>query len=131
MNSSTFQFTHRKHAIVKIKLINASRNLILINQKSVSMYFLKNFSILLKLKQILKLFSFSIPVFILIKTQGGGLESQGKAIIQGLARLLIATKPAYESCLVNLGFLVNDIRRKERKKYGLRKARKAPQYSKR
>ena len=68
---------------------------------------------------------------ILVLTRGGGLTSQAKAIQLGITRLLCKMDLKYRTVLKSFGFLVRDTRIKERKKYGLRKARKAPQYSKR
>nr|YP_009296129.1 ribosomal protein S9 [Schizymenia dubyi]AOM65064.1 ribosomal protein S9 [Schizymenia dubyi] len=66
-----------------------------------------------------------------VKTEGGGLTGQADAIRLGLARALCRINPENRSTLKSEGFLTRDSRVKERKKYGLRKARKAPQYSKR
>nr|YP_010277015.1 ribosomal protein S9 [Thalassionema frauenfeldii]UHY40538.1 ribosomal protein S9 [Thalassionema frauenfeldii]UHY40926.1 ribosomal protein S9 [Thalassionema frauenfeldii] len=63
--------------------------------------------------------------------KGGGLTGQTEAIQLGVARLLCKFEPTNRSILKPHGFLTRDARIKERKKYGLRKARKAPQYSKR
>ena len=62
---------------------------------------------------------------------GGGLTSQTDAILLGVSRLLCKMEKQNRSILKPYGFLTRDARIKERKKYGLRKARKAPQYSKR
>nr|YP_009396467.1 ribosomal protein S9 [Polysiphonia scopulorum]ARW65653.1 ribosomal protein S9 [Polysiphonia scopulorum] len=66
-----------------------------------------------------------------VKTAGGGLTGQTDAIRLGLARALCNINPENRLMLKSEGLLKRDARRKERKKYGLRKARKAPQYSKR
>ena len=66
-----------------------------------------------------------------VKTKGGGLTGQTDAIRLGLARALCIINPDNRITLKSEGFLTRDSRIKERKKYGLRKARKAPQYSKR
>ena len=63
--------------------------------------------------------------------KGGGLTGQTEAIQLGVARLLCKFEPTNRSTLKPYGFLTRDARIKERKKYGLRKSRKAPQYSKR
>lgn len=68
---------------------------------------------------------------ILVKAEGGGLTGQADAIRLGLARALCNMNPANRTTLKSEGLLSRDARIKERKKYGLRKARKAPQYSKR
>ena len=62
---------------------------------------------------------------------GGGVTGQAGALRLGIARVLIALEPDNRPALKKAGFLTRDPRAKERKKYGLKKARKAPQYSKR
>ena len=68
---------------------------------------------------------------IYVKAEGGGLTGQANAICLGLARALCTINPDNRITLKSEGLLSRDSRVKERKKYGLRKARKAPQYSKR
>lgn len=62
---------------------------------------------------------------------GGGVSGQAGALRQGIARALIQIDPELRGALKHEGFLTRDAREKERRKYGLKKARKAPQYSKR
>lgn len=66
-----------------------------------------------------------------VNAEGGGLTGQADAIRLGIARALCTINPENRIALKSEGFLTRDARVKERKKYGLRKARKAPQYSKR
>jgi small subunit ribosomal protein S9 len=68
---------------------------------------------------------------LIIKAEGGGLTGQTEAIRLGLARALCTINPENRVALKFEGYLTRDSRSKERKKYGLRKARKAPQFSKR
>lgn len=68
---------------------------------------------------------------IVVNTHGGGLTGQADAIRLGIARALCAMNPDHRTALKVEGYLTRDARIKERKKYGLRKARKAPQFSKR
>ena len=68
---------------------------------------------------------------VLVNVFGGGIKGQAEAIRHGIARALIEANPAYRPALKSLGFLTRDAREKERKKYGLHKARKATQFSKR
>ena len=68
---------------------------------------------------------------LIIKVKGGGLVGQVNAIKLGVARALCESNLAYRNSLKLKGFLTRDPRCKERKKYGLKKARKAPQFSKR
>ncbi len=66
-----------------------------------------------------------------ILVAGGGISGQEGAIRHGIARALLAGHPDFRSSLREAGFLTRDPRAKERKKYGLKRARKAPQYTKR
>nr|YP_009502094.1 ribosomal protein S9 [Porolithon onkodes]ASB29696.1 ribosomal protein S9 [Porolithon onkodes] len=66
-----------------------------------------------------------------VRTEGGGLTGQANAIRLGVARALCSINSNHRHVLKSEGYLTRDARIKERRKYGLRKARKAPQYSKR
>ena len=66
-----------------------------------------------------------------VRTEGGGLTGQANAIRLGVARALCSINSNHRHILKSEGYLTRDARIKERRKYGLRKARKAPQYSKR
>ena len=68
---------------------------------------------------------------IYVNVKGGGFTGQAGAIRHGIARALCEADPSYRPALKKAGFLSRDPRMKERKKYGLKKARKAPQFSKR
>ena len=68
---------------------------------------------------------------IIVKVEGGGLAGQAQAIQLGVARALCTLESSYRAILKEKGFLRRDSRCKERRKYGLKKARKAPQFSKR
>jgi small subunit ribosomal protein S9 len=68
---------------------------------------------------------------VLVRVQGGGISGQAGAVRLGIARSLIQADEEARPSLKKAGFLTRDPRAKERKKYGLKKARKAPQYSKR
>ena len=67
----------------------------------------------------------------LIKAQGGGKHSQAQAVRHGISRMLILLEPELRATIKPLGFLTRDARVKERKKYGLKRARRAPQWQKR
>jgi len=66
-----------------------------------------------------------------VKVKGGGVSGQAGAIKLGIARALVQADPNLRPTLKKAGFLTRDPRMKERRKYGLKKARKAPQFSKR
>jgi small subunit ribosomal protein S9 len=68
---------------------------------------------------------------VVARIHGGGVSGQAGALRHGLARALVELDPELRPALKHEGFLTRDAREKERRKYGLKKARKAPQYSKR
>jgi small subunit ribosomal protein S9 len=68
---------------------------------------------------------------VIARIEGGGATGQAGALQHGIARALVAMDPSLRTALKRDGFLTRDPREKERRKYGLKKARKAPQYSKR
>jgi small subunit ribosomal protein S9 len=68
---------------------------------------------------------------VMVKVNGGGLSGQAGAIRHGIARALVKENELFKSTLRKEGLLTRDARVKERKKYGLKRARKAPQYTKR
>jgi len=68
---------------------------------------------------------------ILVNVKGGGYTGQAGAIRHGIARALLQADPGYRPALKSAGLLTRDARMKERKKYGLKGARRAPQFSKR
>ncbi|HEV1996872.1 MAG TPA: 30S ribosomal protein S9 [Candidatus Dormibacteraeota bacterium] len=65
------------------------------------------------------------------RVEGGGVSGQAGAVVQGIARALVSNEPELRATLKSGGFLTRDARAKERKKPGLKRARKAPQYTKR
>ena len=70
-------------------------------------------------------------VDIVATVEGGGVSGQAGALRHGVARALLLVNPEYRTVLKKAGFLTRDPRMKERKKYGLKAARRAPQFSKR
>jgi small subunit ribosomal protein S9 len=120
----------RKHAVARVFLVPGEGNLI-INKLPGEKYLQYNETYLSLIKAPLEkvpaVSLFDIVVFV----KGGGLTGQAEAIQLGIARLLCKKQAENRAILKPLGFLTRDARIKERKKYGLLKARKAPQYSKR
>ena len=120
----------RKQAIARVFLIPGHGNLI-INKVSGEKYLQYNTTYLNKVWDPLKKLSLETQFDIIVIVKGGGLTGQTEAIKLGVARLICKMDPQNRSILKPFGLLTRDARIKERKKYGLRKARKAPQYSKR
>ena len=120
----------RKQAIARVFLIPGEGNLI-INKISGDKYLQYNDTYLNAIWSPLEKLNLEKKFNIVALVKGGGLTGQTEAIQLGVARLLCKMENENRSILKPFGFLTRDARIKERKKYGLRKARKAPQYSKR
>ncbi|MBI2644079.1 MAG: 30S ribosomal protein S9 [Candidatus Wildermuthbacteria bacterium] len=121
----------RKTAIARVRISDAAaEKTFLINQKSPSDYFQENDYTKTALDSLEKtglLSQFGVSVLV----QGGGKEAQAEAIRHGLARALVQYNSDLRTQLKGLGFLTRDPRAKERKKFGLRGARRARQWRKR
>ena len=120
----------RKQASARVFLIPGEGNLI-INKTSGDKYLQYNDNYLNLVWSPLEKLSLEKTFDIVALVKGGGLTGQTEAIQLGVARLLCKMDKENRVILKPFGFLTRDSRIKERKKYGLRKARKAPQYSKR
>ena len=120
----------RKTAIARVFLIPGKGDLI-INKVSGNKYLQYNEGYLNLVWAPLKELNLEKQFDIVILVKGGGLAGQAQAIQLGVARQLCKIDNKNRALLKPFGFLTRDARIKERKKYGLRKARKAPQYSKR
>lgn len=120
----------RKEAIARVFIIPGEGNLI-INKLSGNKYLQYNDTYLMAVWAPLKALNLDKQFDVIAIVKGGGLTGQAQAIQLGVARQLCKMDVQHRSVLKPFGFLTRDSRIKERKKYGLRKARKAPQYSKR
>ena len=120
----------RKQSIARVFLISGEGNLV-INKTSGEKYLQYNDTYLNTVWSPLEKLNLDKQFNIVALVNGGGLTGQAQAIQLGVARLLCKMDPENRKILKPFGFLTRDSRIKERKKYGLRKARKAPQYSKR
>jgi small subunit ribosomal protein S9 len=120
----------RKEAIARVFLIPGEGNLI-INKTSGNKYLQYNETYLTTVWSPLEKLNLEKQFNIVAIVTGGGLTGQAESIRLGVARLLCNMDPENRKILKPFGYLSRDPRIKERKKYGLRKARKAPQYSKR
>nr|YP_009106270.1 ribosomal protein S9 [Interfilum terricola]AIT95138.1 ribosomal protein S9 [Interfilum terricola] len=120
----------RKSSIAQVKLIPGCGDFI-INGKSAILYLQENPLSILAIQSPLDLLSLQKNYTTIVKVQGGGLVSQADAIKLGIARALCEIEKTYRPSLKMKNFLTRDSRVKERRKYGLKKARKAPQFSKR
>lgn len=119
----------RKTSVARVRLIPGSGN-ITINKKDIEEYFdYDTLKVLIKEPLIITDTIDKYDVF--INVNGGGFTGQAGAIRHGISRALIDSDKELRSVLKKAGFLTRDSRMKERKKYGLRGARRAPQFSKR
>ncbi|MDB5057910.1 MAG: ribosomal protein [Chloroflexi bacterium] len=119
----------RKCAVARVRLLPGDGRVV-INGKSVADYFGRP-----ALEAILRapLVEAALPVAynVVVKVVGGGHSGQAGAIRHGIARALVRMDEELRPAMRRSGFLTRDSRVKERKKYGLKRARKAPQYTKR
>lgn len=120
----------RKSAIARVRLVPGNGQLT-INGKPGDLYLQFNPDYLAVAKAPLETLGLENEYDILVNAHGGGLTGQADAVRLGVARALCQLDPDNRKPLKIEGYLTRDPRAKERKKYGLRKARKAPQFSKR
>jgi small subunit ribosomal protein S9 len=119
----------RKEAVARVRLVPGSGNFS-VNGRSLEDYFptrAHRMIVTAPLREVGKEKEFDV----IARIEGGGVSGQAGALRLGIARALIEVDPALRPLLKREGFLTRDAREKERRKYGLKKARKAPQYSKR
>jgi len=119
----------RKHSVARVRLVPGEGRIV-INKREINDYFdLETLKLIVK--QPLNLTDTASKYDILILAHGGGTSGQAGAIRHGISRALLKADPELRSALKKAGFLTRDPRMKERKKYGLKAARRAPQFSKR
>ncbi len=119
----------RKSSIARVRLVEGT-GVITINNKNIDEYFGTE-TLKVIVRQPLTATSTLTKYDVICKVQGGGFTGQAGAIRHGISRALLQANGEYRPTLKTSGFLTRDPRMKERKKYGLKKARRAPQFSKR
>ncbi|MGC8786397.1 MAG: 30S ribosomal protein S9 [Anaerolineae bacterium] len=119
----------RKTAVARVRLYPGTGEII-INDKPVDQYFSREADRLL-VRAPLRATNMLGQFNVVVKVEGGGITGQAGAVAHGIARALQAADPELRPTLRQQGFLTRDPRAKERKKPGLKRARKAPQYTKR
>ena len=130
MAAQTFYGTGRRKSSVARVYITPGTGKVTINKKDMDDYFgLDTLKIIVK--QPLELTNTADKYDVKVNVHGGGFTGQAGAIRHGIARALNKADEDYRPALKKAGFLTRDSREKERKKYGLKKARRAPQFSKR
>ncbi len=120
----------RKSSVARVRLIPGTGQII-VNNKSGEIYFNRIPNYISVIKAPLETLGLENEYDVVVKAHGGGLTGQSDAVKLGVARALCQLSPDNRQPLKVEGFLTRDPRSKERKKYGLHKARKAPQFSKR
>lgn len=119
----------RKNSVARVRLVPGTGRIV-INKRDMDDYFdLETLKLIVK--QPLNLTDTSNQYDVLVTTHGGGISGQAGAIRHGISRALLQADPDFRPTLKRAGFLTRDPRMKERKKYGLKAARRAPQFSKR
>ena len=119
----------RKKSVARVRLLPGKGNIV-INGKSIDEYFgLDTLKMIVRQPLVVTDTEGKFDVF--VNVQGGGFTGQAGAIRHGLSRALLTVDADYRPALKEAGFLTRDPRMKERKKYGLKAARRAPQFSKR
>ena len=120
----------RKKAIARVRLIPGGAGNVTINKRTMDEYFGLDTLKLIVNQPLVE--TGSVGTYdVVVNVKGGGFTGQAGAIRHGIARALVEADPMNKPALKKAGFLSRDSRMKERKKYGLKKARKAPQFSKR
>ncbi|SHJ07158.1 30S ribosomal protein S9 [Desulfofundulus thermosubterraneus] len=119
----------RKNAVARVYLVPGEGRII-INDRPVEVY-LGRKTLEVLVRQPLELTGTEGRFDVLARVKGGGVSGQAGAVRHGIARALVKADPNLRPVLKKAGFLTRDPRMKERRKYGLKKARRAPQYSKR
>ncbi|EAX47608.1 ribosomal protein S9 [Thermosinus carboxydivorans Nor1] len=119
----------RKTAVARVRLIPGEGKII-INGRNLNDYFGRK-TLELIVKQPLHLTDTLGKYDVIARVNGGGPSGQAGAVRHGIARALLKVDADFRPALKKAGFLTRDPREKERRKYGLKKARKAPQFSKR
>ncbi len=120
----------RKTSVARIRITEAGKAKFTVNDKDVDSYFPTN-ELKAIVRDALSKSKLSVKFSISALVKGGGIHSQAEAIRHGITRTLVSYDEELRVKLKKLGFLKRDPRMKERKKFGLKKARKAPQWSKR
>ncbi len=120
----------RKTSTARVRLHTGGTGTITVNDKPAADYFGREVDVM-NLQTPLKLVGAEARFDVTAKVAGGGSTGQADAVAMGVARALVVSDPELKSVLRKAGFLTRDARAKERKKPGLKRARKAPQYTKR
>ena len=120
----------RKSSVARVRVYENGTGSVTINGRDMDEYFGLD-TLKLVVRQPLTTTDLLGKVDVVVTVAGGGVSGQAGAIRHGVARALLSVNPEFRATLKAAGFLTRDPRMKERKKYGLKAARRAPQFSKR
>ncbi len=120
----------RKSAVARVRVFPNGNGTIVVNGKDSNIYFGRE-TLASLIRQPLRAVDMASNFTITVKVVGGGVSGQAGAVRHGIARALLKIDETLRPTLRQAGLLTRDPRVKERKKYGLKRARKAPQYTKR
>ncbi|HYK85097.1 MAG TPA: 30S ribosomal protein S9 [Ktedonobacteraceae bacterium] len=121
----------RKTAVARVRLYPNGDGSIIVNGKSAQAYFGVRETSMATMNAPLRLLELGNSYTMTVRVVGGGTSGQAGAIRHAVARALLRVNPEWKAALRKAGYLTRDPRMKERKKPGLKRARKAPQYTKR
>ena len=127
--SATYATGKRKEAVARVWIMPGSGK-ITVNKKELAEYFGRDV-LSMVVRQPFKITTTEDAFDVVVSTGGGGNSGQAGAIKHGISKALVVYDPEHRPALKKAGFLTRDSRKVERKKYGLHKARKSTQYSKR
>ena len=119
----------RKHSVSRVRLYPGTGK-VTINDRDIDEYFGLD-TLKLIVRQPFEVTNTAGKFDVVCTVRGGGVSGQAGALRHGISRALLLVNPEYRAILKKAGFLTRDLRMKERKKYGLKAARRAPQFSKR
>lgn len=120
----------RKTSVARVRLIKNGKGLVTVNGKQMDTYF-TTYELRDIVMSPLKITGMEGAVDVSVMVDGGGIRGQAEATRHGLSRALLELNPTYRASLKKLGYLTRDSRKRERKKPGLKSARRSPQWSKR
>lgn len=121
----------RKTAVARVRLYPNGDGGIIVNGKAAQAYFRQREALMAAIAAPFRVLDLDNNYTMTIRVVGGGSSGQAGAIVHALSRALVRLNPDFKASLRKAGYLTRDPRMKERKKPGLKRARKAPQYTKR
>ncbi|OGF31548.1 30S ribosomal protein S9 [Candidatus Falkowbacteria bacterium RIFOXYD2_FULL_35_9] len=120
----------RKTSVAQVRVYKKGEGKFTVNEKAFEVYF-PTFELQEIVRSPQKLIGQGDKLNVTVKVSGGGISSQAEAIRNGIAKALIQLNPNFRKPLKKAGYITRDARKKERKKPGLKRARRAPQWRKR